>query len=82
MVVLNQSCLCNYALSNLECDHLIGLNITGSTIGQVRMIILLSTSTNARRPLFYSLMDIEIGDKEIAILADALRVNQSLKTLR
>ena len=33
-------------------------------------------------PLFYSLRENKIGDKETAILADALRVNQSLKTLR
>ena len=57
------------------------LNITvKSTICQVCMIILLSTSTNLS--LFYSLGDNKIGDKGATGLGDALRVNQNLKTLR
>ena len=54
------------------------LNVTvKSTICQACMITLLSTST-----VSYSLRDNEIGDSGASALANALRVNQSLKTLR
>ena len=78
-IFLDTNFLWNYALRNLECSH---------PIGWISQLSLLSIKFAwlccwvIQSPLFYSLGDNEIGDKGATGLADTLRVNQSLKTLR